>query len=45
LTARGAPSPTVAVLIQCYDEAVAIGKVVADFRASLPEATIYVYGN
>jgi hypothetical protein len=26
----------VAVIIPCYNEAVAIGKVVADFRAALP---------
>jgi glycosyltransferase involved in cell wall biosynthesis len=32
-------------LIPCYNEAVAIGKVVADFRAALPEARIYVYDN
>ena len=35
----------VAVLIPCYNEAVAIGGVVAAFRAALPEATIYVYDN
>jgi glycosyltransferase involved in cell wall biosynthesis len=35
----------VAVLIPCYNEAIAIPKVVADFRAALPEATIYVYNN
>ena len=37
--------PRVAVLIPCYNEAVAIPKVVADFRAALPQATIYVYDN
>jgi len=36
---------TVAVLIPCYNEAVAIGKVVADFREALPQATIFVYDN
>jgi glycosyltransferase involved in cell wall biosynthesis len=35
----------IAVLIPCYNEAVAIPKVVADFRAALPQATIYVYDN
>ncbi len=35
----------VAVLIPCHNEAVAIPKVVADFRAALPQATIYVYDN
>jgi glycosyltransferase involved in cell wall biosynthesis len=34
-----------AVLIPCHNEAVAIAKVVADFRASLPHARIYVYDN
>jgi glycosyltransferase involved in cell wall biosynthesis len=37
--------PRVAVIIPCYNEAVAIPKVVADFRAALPEAEIYVYDN
>ena len=32
----------VAVLVPCFNEEVAIAKVVADFRAALPEATIYV---
>jgi glycosyltransferase involved in cell wall biosynthesis len=36
---------TVAVLVPCYNEEITIGKVVADFRAALPEATIYVYDN
>jgi glycosyltransferase involved in cell wall biosynthesis len=35
----------VAVLVPCYNEERAITKVVADFRAALPEATIYVYDN
>ena len=35
----------VAVLIPCYNEAVAIGKVVRDFRAALPAARILVYDN
>jgi Glycosyl transferase family 2 len=37
--------PSVAVLIPCFNEETAIGKVVADFRAALPDATIYVYDN
>lgn len=44
-TAGGAVPPRVAVLIPCRDEAAAIAKVVADFQASLPDATIYVYDN
>ena len=35
----------VAVLVPCFNEETAIGKVIADFRAALPEATIYVYDN
>ncbi|MEJ7598257.1 MAG: glycosyltransferase family 2 protein [Kofleriaceae bacterium] len=36
---------TIAVLVPCFNEAAAIGKVVADFRAALPDATVYVYDN
>ena len=35
----------VAVLIPCYNEEQAIARVVADFRAAMPEATVYVYDN
>jgi glycosyltransferase involved in cell wall biosynthesis len=35
----------VAVLVPCYNEEAAIAKVVADFRAALPGAAIYVYDN
>ena len=35
----------IAVLIPCYNEAVTIAKVVADFKRALPEAVIYVYDN
>ena len=35
----------VAVLIPCYNEAVAITRVVEDFRAALPNARIFVYDN
>ncbi len=37
--------PTIAVLIPCYNEEVAIARVVRDFRAALPAATVYVYDN
>jgi glycosyltransferase involved in cell wall biosynthesis len=40
-----ARAPTVAVLIPCLNEAVAIGNVVKDFRRALPDATIFVYDN
>ena len=35
----------VAVLVPCYNEERAIAKVVADFRAALPDARVYVYDN
>src|ERR687887_30220 len=35
----------VAVLVPCFNEEATIAKVVADFRATLPEAAIYVYDN
>jgi glycosyltransferase involved in cell wall biosynthesis len=35
----------VAILVPCYNEERAIAKVVADFRAALPDATLYVYDN
>jgi glycosyltransferase involved in cell wall biosynthesis len=37
--------PSIAVVIPCYQEALTIGKVVADFRRELPAARIYVYDN
>lgn len=35
----------IAVLVPCFNEAVAIDRVVKEFRAALPSATIYVYDN
>jgi glycosyltransferase involved in cell wall biosynthesis len=35
----------VAILVPCYNEERAIAKVVADFRAALPQAAVYVYDN
>ncbi|WP_294451268.1 glycosyltransferase family 2 protein [uncultured Gemmiger sp.] len=35
----------IAVLIPCYNEEKTVEKVVRDFRAVLPEATVYVYDN
>ena len=37
--------PRVAVLLPCFNEAVAIPRVVAAFRAALPRARIYAYDN
>jgi glycosyltransferase involved in cell wall biosynthesis len=36
---------TIAVIIPCYNEEVAIPAVVRDFRAALPSAQMYVYDN
>jgi glycosyltransferase involved in cell wall biosynthesis len=36
---------SIAVLVPCYNEEAAIATVVADFRAALPTATIFVFDN
>lgn len=41
----GARIVKLAILVPCYNEEAAIAKVVADFRAALPDAAIYVYDN
>ena len=38
-------NPRIAVLIPCYNEEIAIAAVVRDFRAALPEATVFVFDN
>src|ERR1700739_4838331 len=38
-------SQRIAVLVPCFNEETAVPKVVSDFRAALPEATIHVYDN
>ncbi|MFC3815916.1 glycosyltransferase family 2 protein [Lysobacter sp. GCM10012299] len=38
-------APRIAVLVPCHNEAAAIAKVIADFRASLPAADIHVFDN
>jgi glycosyltransferase involved in cell wall biosynthesis len=38
-------TPTIAVLLPCYNEAVTLARVIADFRAALPEAHLYVFDN
>ena len=35
----------IAVIIPCYNEELAIAKVVADFKKELPESDIYVFDN
>lgn len=41
----GGGRPHVAVILPCFNEAGAIGEVVAAFRAALPDASIYVFDN
>lgn len=38
-------APRVAVIVPCLNEELTIGKVIDDFRAALPDATIYVFDN
>jgi glycosyltransferase involved in cell wall biosynthesis len=37
--------PDIAILLPCYNEEQTIAKVVGDFKAALPGATVYVYDN
>lgn len=39
------PDLDIAVILPCYNEAVAIGETVKQFRAALPDAVIYVFDN
>ncbi len=43
--AAAAVQPRVAVLVPCYNEAVTIATVVADFRRALPGCIVYVFDN
>jgi glycosyltransferase involved in cell wall biosynthesis len=45
MTKTAAVTPTIAVLLPCYNEAAAIGLTVTAFRCALPHAWIYVYDN
>ncbi len=38
-------SPSIAIAIPCYQEEKTIAQVVADFKAQLPQATVYVFDN
>src|SRR4029079_8389433 len=44
-TATGLARYSIAVLVPCYNEEKSIAKVVADFGAVLPAATIFVFDN
>jgi GT2 family glycosyltransferase len=35
----------VAVLVPCYNEQRAVARVIADFKAALPDGVLYVYDN
>ena len=43
--AEAVGQPKVAVLLPCYNEALAIRAVIERFKAALPDAAIYVYDN
>src|SRR5262245_10275472 len=45
LSREARSAPRIAVLIPCFNESAAIGKVVADFRRALPDAIVHVYDN
>lgn len=45
LQALRAVGPKIAVLLPCYNDEVAIAGTVAAFKASLPQADVYVYDN
>ncbi|GLJ61137.1 MULTISPECIES: glycosyltransferase [Microbacterium] len=38
-------SPVIAAIVPCYNEELAVGKVVRDLRAAVPGMTVYVYDN
>lgn len=42
---RSLAPPRIVVLIPCFNEEAAVGRVVADFRTALPDAVVYVYDN
>jgi glycosyltransferase involved in cell wall biosynthesis len=42
---RTARPPSVAVVVPCYNEEIAVGDVIADFRRALPDADIFIYDN
>ena len=45
LGAAAPARPRIAVLVPCYNEESSIAQVVREFKAALPDATVYVYDN
>jgi len=45
MAAQPGDNPRIGVIVPCYNEEVAIGKVITDLRTAVPAATIYVYDN
>lgn len=45
MSAPNGAAPRIAVLVPCYNEALTVAKVIADFGAALPGCTVYVYDN
>ena len=35
----------IALIVPCYNEEAAIGSVIRDFRAAMPEIEVYVFDN
>ena len=38
-------TPTIAAIVPCHNEEVAVAKVVTDLASAAPDATVYVYDN
>ena len=45
LTRTAPPPPRIAVILPCFNEALAIERVITEFRSALPTADIYVFDN
>ncbi len=45
MSAAAGRAARVAVLVPCYNEALTVARVVADFASALPGCTVYVYDN
>ena len=40
-----ASQPTIAAIVPCFNEEAAVGKVIADLKAAVPDIVVYVYDN